>query len=344
MGRQENDRMSRAAPILSIIIVNWNSWGVLRNCLESLRQHAAAVAHEIIVIDNHSADESVAHLPRDYPEVSLLALDTNVGFPKANNLGFAQAHGKYFLALNPDTTVHPGAIQESIQFLERHADYACVGVKTLKTNGQVQFCCARQYPTVRGVMANILMLDKVLPGATWLQSVDLTFWDHQDSRDVDMLAGSYMMFRRAIFETLGGLDERVLMFLEDVEFCLRLRKHGYRIRYLGTVSITHHVGQSTAKATPRPIAELRYKAWQMVIQECYGPRVAKQFTWLLLPVLTLKLLLLPPLCLGIYFKNRENRLVREVSETVFALFWAAGTATRSLLNRAERGLALPDRS
>ena len=334
--------MSSPPPILSIIIVNWNSWEVLRNCLESLRQHAADVAHEVVVIDNHSADASVANLRRDYPEVTLLALNANVGFPKANNLGFAQARGQYFLALNPDTMVHPGAIQASIRFLEHHADYACVGVKTLKPNGKVQFCCARQYPTLRGVMANILMLDKVLPGATWLQSVDMTFWDHQDSRDVDMLSGSYMMFRRMIYETLGGLDERVLMFLEDVEFCLRLRKNGFRIRYLGEVSITHYVGQSTAKATPRPIAELRYKAWQMVIEECYGPRAARRFAWLLLPVLLLKLFLLPMLCLGMYLKNRENRFVKEVSETAHALLWAARTATRSFLNREERGIALPD--
>jgi len=334
--------MTSAPPILSIIIVNWNSWEVLRNCLESLRQHAADVAHEIIVIDNHSADASVANLRQDYPEVTLLALDTNVGFPKANNLGFVQARGKYFLTLNPDTTVHPGAIQESIRFLDHHPDYGCVGVKTLKPNGKVQSCCARQRPTLRGVMANILMLDKVIPSAAWLKSVDMTFWDHEDSRDVDMLSGSYMMFPRTIYETLGGLDERVLMFLEDVEFCLRLRKNGFRIRYLGEVSIVHHVGQSTAKAAPRPIAELRYRAWQMVIEECYGPRAAKRFAWLLLPVLLLKFLLLPMLCLGMYLKNRENRFVKEVSETAYALLWAARTVTRSLLNREERGIALPD--
>ncbi|MDI6773928.1 MAG: glycosyltransferase family 2 protein [Verrucomicrobiota bacterium] len=314
--------MIRETPDLSVVIVSWNSRDFLGPCLRSVLATTQDLAVEIIVVDNGSTDGAVDHIRCEYPGVRLMAPARNIGFPAANNMGFGAAKGRYLLALNPDTVVHPGTIARALSFLEEHPDCGCVGVKTLKPNGKIQFSCARRVPTLRSALASILMIDKVFARAGWLQSFDMTEWDHEESRDVDAIAGSFMMFSRKLIGDIGGFDERLPMFLEDIEFCLRLRRRGLRIRYLGNVSILHHGGQSTNRASPRRIAELRYEAWRLLLQDLGGVNCGRQFARALLWVLPLKVLLLPALCLGVYIRNRERRLVRELIDAWVGIEWA----------------------
>lgn len=307
---------------LSIIIVNWNSWFHLSRCLSSIMMHAGEIPYEIIVVDNNSQDGSVANLKREFPVVCCLALDKNVGFPKATNLGLSIARGSFLLALNPDTEVFAQTMQESISFLKQHGEYGCLGVKTIKPNGKIQLDCGRRKMTLRGVIFETLMLDKIFPRLAWLQSPAMTEWDHETDRDVDIIQGAYMMFPKAIFHQLGGLDETIQMFYEDMEFCLRLAEHGYKIRYLSQVRIVHYIGQSTGQAVAGWISDLRFEAYFLALKKIHGQATARWYPVLLLLALPWKILISPGLAAAILIKNGNNRFKSTVLESCYGLIWA----------------------
>lgn len=313
--------MSDNKILLSIVIVNWNSWEYIDNCLKSIEEYSKGINLEIIVIDNNSTDGSVANLQRLHPDVRLIALTENLGFPKANNLGFKNATGRYLLALNPDTQIYEDTLWCSIDFLEKHKEYGCVGVKTLKPNGRIQLECAGRFLTVRGAIWEMLLLDKIFPKAKFFKPNAMTYWDHKSDRDVDRISGAYMMFPRKLYQKIGGFDERLPMFLEDNEFCFRLWKNGYKIRYLADVEITHFVGQSTKKAMPAWVVALRYESYYLTIKELHGNAHANIYVILLLIVLPLKLIASPFLSLGIYIKNGYHSFSRLYYEALYGLLW-----------------------
>ncbi len=226
---------------LSIVIVNWNSWEYIDKCLSSIRKHAADISLEIIVIDNNSSDNSVENIRKYYPYVKLIAERDNHGFPKANNIGFDIAKGKYILALNPDTEIKSFTLQKSIEFLDKNISYSCVGVKTLKENGKIQYHCARKFFTLKGALSSYLLLDKMLPYIKFFDSPDMAYWDHKSSREVDMISGAYMMFRKSMYKKIGGFDTTIPMFYEDNEYCLRIWLSGYKIYYLAGYFVVRYI-------------------------------------------------------------------------------------------------------
>lgn len=307
---------------LSIIIVNWNSWGYVKNCLDSIIKYSKGINYEVIVIDNASIDNSGQNIKANFPWVNLIALTENCGFPKANNIGFAKARGKYLLALNPDTEVKKNTLQLSLRFLEHHSDYGCVGVKTRKSSGEIQFSCARKFPTFKGIIFNFLFLDKIFPRFNISENIDMPAWDHEDSRDVDMIAGSFMMFPRSLYHKIGGFDERIPLFFEDVEYCQRIWNRGFKIRYLAEAEIVHYGGKSTVEAVPSWIAQLRFEGFYLYIKDNYGTRTANKFVKILSVLLPIKAILLPFFCLGLYFKKRENRFKVYFFETITGVLWS----------------------
>jgi hypothetical protein len=308
--------------ILSVIIVNWNSWIYLKRCLDSILRYSKGINYEVIVIDNASADNSLQNIKTHFPWVNLIALDENVGFPKANNLGFAKARGKYLLALNPDTEIKANTLQLSLNFLEDHTDYGCVGVKTRKASGEIQFSCARKFPTFKGIIFNLLFLDRIFPRFNISENTDMPAWDHEDSKDVDMIAGSFMMFPRSLYQKIGGFDERIPLFLEDVEYCRRIWKRNFKIRYLAEAEIVHYGGKSTAEAVPRWIAQLRFEGFYLYIKDNYGLQAANKFVKILSVLLPIKAILLPFFCFGLYLKKRENRFTVYFYETIYGIIWS----------------------
>lgn len=307
---------------LSIIIVNWNSWEDLDRCLRSIKKYARDISLETIVVDNNSSQPGYEQAAKNHPEVRIIILPENVGFPVANNIGFETAKGEFLLALNPDTEIYENTLQHSMAFLNEHPDYGCVGVKTLKSNGKIQLACARQFITLKRAVIYPLLLDKIFPKIKFLQSIEMAFWDHTDDRDVDMIQGAYMMFPRKVYETVGGLDERLPMFLEDCEFCIRLWKNGYKIRYLSTVYITHYIAQSTKKASTRWITDMRYDAFYHAIEEYEGKRKARLYPLIMMVALPINVIISPFLALGIYIKHGNNRFPTIFSEALLGIFWA----------------------
>jgi hypothetical protein len=283
------------------------------------------------VVDNASSDNTTAAISEAFPLVQMIASPVNLGFPKANNIGFARARGRYLLALNPDTQLLKGALQLPMHFLESHAGYGCVGVKTLLPSGKVQYHCARQFPTLRSFVFGSFFLDKIFPSIRFFRSPDMPYWDHEDSKDVEMIQGAYMMFRRDIYKEIGGFDERIPMFLEDGEYCLRLSRHGCKIRYLADAAIIHYVGQSTGKSDPRRIASLRYEANYLFLREYQGGVAAVLYMFFIFFETPLKLLLLPFFSLGLRIKSGNSRLRLYFWETVTGWLWLARKVWINLL-------------
>lgn len=236
-------------PTLSIIIVSWNVRELLADCLQSLRAAADSCPYECLVIDSASEDGSAAMVAECFPEVRLFACEENVGFVHANNWGMREADGSFFLLLNPDTVVHPGALSNMLAEMEHDPQIGILGPQHLNSDGSHQ-STRRRFPNPA-----IALLE-----STWLQPIaprhllsDYTMDDRDDgdSYDVDWVQGSALLVRRDLWEAIGGMDERYTMYFEEVDWCQRARQSGWRVRYHGAARITHHGGASSEQVPTR---------------------------------------------------------------------------------------------
>lgn len=293
---------------LSIIIVNWNSWSYLEKCLLSIREFGHGVKYEIIVVDNCSSDNSVEKITALFPEVILLKNKTNSGFPAANNQAFAVARGDFFLMLNPDTEVKSNTLQRSLDTLRNNPSIGCLGVKTRKGNGEILLSCARSRPTLWSTFCHLFYLDTIFKKNKFHKSIDMGYWDHNDSRDVELLHGGYMMFPKSLYRKIGGLDEKIPMFYEDLEFCCRIKSVGKRIYYLADVEIVHFVGVSCSQSRPAWITNLYCEADYLYFLEYGGGRqTAFWYVLMILLCFPVRILYSPVIWLGYLIVNHKKK-------------------------------------
>ena len=236
---------------VSICIVNWNTKDLLQKCIRSLRARTEGLRYEIIIVDNNSHDGSVQMVKLDHPECLIVESKDNLGFARGNNLAEKRASGKYILYLNPDTELITNAIRGMFLFLERNTDYGAVGCKLVTSDGQIQYTCARTFPTPFNQFCYLAMLNKLFPRSRLFGTVEMNYWDHADSREIDCLSGACIMARRDIVKILHGFDEHYFMYAEDVDLCYRIKQKGWKIYYLADESIFHHEGASSKKRADR---------------------------------------------------------------------------------------------
>ncbi len=239
----------QAKPSVSVIIVSYNTRGFLRRCLESLRQHGSELVREIIVIDNASGDGSVEMIEEDFPEVKLVRNPTNVGYAKAVNRGVKLAEGDYFLILNPDIEVLEEAVGELVSFMEEHRDVGIAGAKLLNPDGSLQMSC-RTFYTLPVVLLRRTFLGKIFPNAAVVRRHLMADWDHACDREVDWVIGACLMVRREAYESVGGMDERFFLYFEDVDWCYRMKKHGWKVYYVHSAQMKHHHRRESARLLP----------------------------------------------------------------------------------------------
>jgi len=218
--------------------VNWNTCAITRACLQSIRTHAARPDYEVIVVDNASTDRSVEMVRTEFPEVRLIVNDANVGFGRANNQAMRVARGRYFLLLNSDTLVLEGSVAGLLDFIAGDAGIGIAGCKLLFENGRLQHSCYR-FPSLHMAVLEDLVLYKLLPRRAQGELLLAGYWPHDRVRDVDAIIGAVMMVRREVFERTGGFDERIFMYGEDIEWCMRARDDGWRVAFTPTAQIVH---------------------------------------------------------------------------------------------------------
>jgi N-acetylglucosaminyl-diphospho-decaprenol L-rhamnosyltransferase len=228
------------------VIVNWNAGSLLRECLAALDCSTIAPVLRVVVIDNASTDGSAEGLRADRLCLEVLLNKDNRGFAAACNQGAKRGTGPWLLFLNPDVRVEPDTVEGAVGYLDKpdNSTVGIVGIQLLDVNGQVSRSCART-PTVAALLARTMFLDRICPAL--VRSHFLEEWDHCDTRRVDQVMGAFLLVRRALFEQLGGFDERFFLYYEDVELCLAARRAGWKVVYFAGVC-AEHVGGGTTRA------------------------------------------------------------------------------------------------
>lgn len=230
---------------LSIIIVNWNTKDLLKECLKSIYKETEDILFEIYVVDNASSDGSSKMIKEGFPRVNLIENKKNVGFSIANNQAIKLGKGNYILLLNPDTVVLNRCLEKMLEFMEGHPGVGAAGCKIFDSSGNVDyFRSAKRFPTPFTRFFVDLSLDKMFPKIKLFGKYSMTGWDRNDVREVDVLSGAFMFMRRETIEDVGLLDENFFILAEDIDLCYRIKKNNWKIMFNPDAKIIHHIGQS----------------------------------------------------------------------------------------------------
>ena len=228
---------------VSIIIVNLNTRDLLRACLRSVFSETSTISYEVIVIDNASSDGSVEMVRTEFPAVRLFANTTNEGFARPNNEGMARATGKYLFLLNSDTLVKPNAIATLASFLDAHADVGACGPMLLYPDGTLQYS-VKGFPTVWTHCCDMLLLDKVFPRTRMFGRGEMKYFAYTETHSVDHVMAAAFMVRREVLSSAGMFDERFRIYYNDMDWCFRIIRQGWKIYYVHDAQVVHYLGQT----------------------------------------------------------------------------------------------------
>lgn len=223
---------------LSVAIVSYNTRELLRACLASvLNQQAEGEARlEVIVADNGSTDGSVEMVHTEFPSVRVIETGGNIGFGRANNLALEEAQGRFFCLLNSDAELLPGALAQTLAYLDAHLNVGLASGQLLWPDGRLQTSWGHD-PTLAGVFQEQTFWGRMTPTPAPMPG--------PEAFDVDQISGAYMVIRREAWRQVGGFDPAYFMYNEDVDLNVRLRRAGWRVVFLPDVHITHHLGASS---------------------------------------------------------------------------------------------------
>ncbi len=229
--------------------MNYNVKEFLLNTLESVYKASDGLSIEIIVVDNASEDGSVEAIEAEYPNVLLIKNKENIGFGKANNIGLKRAKGKFILLLNPDTILREDTLVKMLEFFKSHPDAGMAGCKVLNPDGTLQLACRRSFPRPWISFTKVTGLSTLFPKSKIFAKYNLTYLDENETYEVDAISGSFMMFRKEVYEKVGGFDPIFFMYGEDLDLCYRIKKAGYKVYYFHGTEIIHYKGESTKRSS-----------------------------------------------------------------------------------------------
>jgi N-acetylglucosaminyl-diphospho-decaprenol L-rhamnosyltransferase len=223
---------------LDVVIVSYRSRELLRGCLESLRAHSPSSPMKVIVVDNHSHDGTVEMVEARYPEVELIAAQSNLGFAAATNLGARRGSAPYLLALNPDTALTADALDTVLAVLAEHPEVAIAGPRLLRPDGSFDHAARRSFPTPLSALGHFTRVGRRAA------SGPLAAYRAPEvgSGPVDAVNGAFMLMRRSAFEGAGGFDEGYWMYMEDLDLSYRLAHEGWQSWYEPAATVMHVKG------------------------------------------------------------------------------------------------------
>lgn len=253
-----NPDIGQTAPLISIIVVSYNTREMTIECLKSVYAETRA-SFELILIDNASRDGSAQAIAAQFPGIRLMAEAENHGFAKANNIAAAQARGDYLLLLNPDTIVLDGAIDRLLDFARRRAQAGIWGGRTLNGDRTLNPTNCWQRMTLWSVWSQVLGLSSLFRKNGFFNPEGYGGWNRDDEREVDIVTGCFLLIRRNFWEALGGFDLSYVMYGEEADLCLRARAKGARPRITPDAQIVHYAGASETVRTDKMARLLRAK-------------------------------------------------------------------------------------
>ncbi|MEL7672975.1 MAG: glycosyltransferase family 2 protein [Chloroflexota bacterium] len=262
---------------LGIVIVNWNTRDLLRDCLRSVEQ-SVGVTYRVVVVDNASTDGSAERVRAGFPRVELIENADNRGYPAANNqglrrLGFERGGPddapRYALALNPDTVLPPDALREMVGYMDADPRVGVAGPKLVLLDGSLDLACRRSFPTPEISFYRMIGLSRLFPRSRRFGRYNLTYLDPDVETEVDSVVGAFMMVRREAIQRVGLFDETFFMYGEDLDWAYRIKQAGWTVKYNPRVTVTH-VKRAASRQSRRAQQEF-YRAMLIFYRKHYRP-------------------------------------------------------------------------
>ena len=245
---------------ISVIIVNYNTGTLLRECYASVLKHTQSATWEVIIIDNASTDDSLLQLKQDLLPSRLIENRRNEGFAKAANQGMRMAKGTYIVLLNPDTLLRDDALGKMSVFMDNDPRIGACGCALFNEDGTLQMS-AHPFPHLADIFFDRTHLAYVFPKNRIFGRYQMSYWAHNEIREVDWVSGACLMVRRQLIETTGMFDERFFMFCEDIDWCLRIKKSGWKIFYFPDTAVLHY----KSKSSICPVKKAPLEAWKSLV-------------------------------------------------------------------------------
>ncbi len=229
---------------LSIVIVAWNVRDLVLDCLASIRDARLKLSYEVILVDNGSVDSTVQQVSEQFPEVRVIALPKNIGFGAGNNRGLEQMNGRHAVLLNSDTIVLEGGLERCVAYLDAHPDVGVVGPQLLNPDRTRQNCIHNS-PTLVSEIVSQSLLRRLFPRRYPSKRIEYT-----EPTEVEAVLGACLFVRKEVIDEIGMIDEDYFFFLEETDWCHRIRARGHRIVHLPDAHVIHLYGESTKKKVP----------------------------------------------------------------------------------------------
>ena len=235
---------------LTVVIVSYNVRDYLCQCLLSVRRALQGVDGQVVVVDNHSHDGTVECLHEQFPEVTVVASNHNLGFARANNIAIRQTESEYVLLLNPDTFVGETTFRDALAFMDQHEKAGGLGVRMLKSDGSNAQESRRGLPTPAVAFYKMSGLCSRFPNSPRFGHYYMGYLPWNEPARIEVISGAFCLLRRKALNEVGLLDEDFFMYGEDIDLSYRLLKGGFENWYLPS-KILHYKGESTQKSSFR---------------------------------------------------------------------------------------------
>ena len=233
-------------PKLSIVILNYNTKDLLRDCLLSLKKVRGEIDFEVIVPDNGSTDGSPEMVEKDFPWVKkVIKIGKNLGFAAGNNVALENVKSEFVLLLNPDTIVYPKTISRVLNYMRDNVDAGAVTCRVELPDGKLDYSCHRGFPTPWNAFCYFSGLSNIFPGSKFFSGYTTTYKDLNSIHEVDALTGAFAMIRTKAGRQVGWFDEDYFWNGEDIDFCYKLKERKWKVIYIPDVKITHFKGSAS---------------------------------------------------------------------------------------------------
>ncbi|MFZ1720619.1 MAG: glycosyltransferase family 2 protein [Candidatus Moraniibacteriota bacterium] len=235
-----------SSPKLSIAVNSYRTPELLRLCLQSLRDHVSGIDYEVISVDSATEEATEMMVREEFPEVRFFPYEQNVGFKTLVNRSIKESHGEYIFLINSDIIVNGDTVRELMRHLDTHAEVALAGPRQINFNGEDQLSCFRFYRPLT-ILCRRTILGRFPWGKRHLDWFLMKDYDRKSPRAVDWIMGSAMFVRREAALSVGLMDNRFFMYMEDVDWCRRFWEHGYQVCYIPQASVFHYHAKGSAR-------------------------------------------------------------------------------------------------
>lgn len=267
---------------LSIIIVNYETYDLTKQTIESVINQDQPFMYDIYVVDNASKDRSIERLQEDFLKESESGLikfifnQKNMGFAHANNLAIKKTNAEYVLLLNSDTVVLDNCLESSLNYMKTHTDTGVLGCKVVLPDNTLDKACRRSFPDFYVSLYRMTGLSSLFPKSRRFGRYNLTYLDEDETYEVDCVVGAFMMVILKAIHDVGILDETFFMYGEDIDWCYRIKAADWKIMYYSDAKIVHYKGSSFSKKQNTRLTYEFYRAMYIF----YNKHYKEEYPWI----------------------------------------------------------------